>query len=163
MAGREDPIKFVKAEDFFNAMNSTNSGWNSPKEVVNISSKPPKDLDPDNPNAADYYHGVTVTFDDETLCVMQFIRPTAFRVRYDPAVRNSDEYGDENRCVLRSGSSRNFTALLMMNAQPSNPARLHHQARQGVGRLQKHQVEDGTPHGDGEGYQGGRLLGAAGM
>jgi hypothetical protein len=87
MAGIGDPIKFVKAEDYFTAMNE--DSWKGPTEIVAI--------DPDNPKAADYYHGVTLTFDDNTLCVIQFIRPTVFRVRYDPAVQNRDEYGDENK------------------------------------------------------------------
>jgi hypothetical protein len=95
MAGIGDPIKFVKAEDYFTAMNE--DSWKGPTKIVAITAEPPKPLDPDNPEAADYYHGVTLTFDDNTLCVIQFIRPTVFRVRYDPAVQNRDEYGDENK------------------------------------------------------------------
>ncbi|KAA8895125.1 alpha-1,4-glucan lyase [Sphaerosporella brunnea] len=106
MAGLGDPIKFVKAEDFFNAMN-IGDGWKSPTKVVSITVDPPTDLDPSNPSAADYYHGVTVTFDDGTLAAIQFIRPTVFRVRYDPAVKSRDEYGDANsRAILQDYTTR---------------------------------------------------------
>jgi hypothetical protein len=97
MSGRGDPLNYCRAEDYFDAAKA----WGGPKKVISVSKDPPKPSDPSivSPYRDTHYHGLTLTFDDNTLCVVQFIRPTLFRVRYDPSVRTADEYGDENRLV----------------------------------------------------------------
>jgi hypothetical protein len=35
--------------------------------------------------------------DDGTLCVVQYVRPTLWRVRYDPTVNDLHGYDDANR------------------------------------------------------------------
>lgn len=98
MSGISDPLNYCRAEDYFDAAKA----WGGPKRVVSVSRDPPKPRDPKacSPYRETHYHGLTLTFDDDTLCVVQFIRPTVFRVRYDPSVRDPSEYGDENRSVV---------------------------------------------------------------
>jgi hypothetical protein len=90
MSGKNDPLNFLRAEDYFEAAKE----WGGPKKVTSISLDPPSK---GSPYRVNNYHGVTLTFDDNTLCVVQFIRPTVFRVRYDPSITVADDYGDENR------------------------------------------------------------------
>lgn len=87
-----DPLRFCKAEEFFEA--SRSSGWKNPTTIVSASKYTPKDI-----QEKEHWHGVVLTFDDNTLCVVQFIRPTLWRLRYDPSVTDVNDYGDVNRLV----------------------------------------------------------------
>ncbi|KAI5820272.1 alpha-1,4-glucan lyase [Pyronema omphalodes] len=110
MSGISDPLNYCRAEDYFD----TAKAWGGPKRVVSVSRDPPKPRDPTacSPYRETHYHGLTLTFDDVTLCVVQFIRPTVFRVRYDPSVRDPSEYGDENsRTTLQNYNSQLIYAL----------------------------------------------------
>lgn len=85
-----DPINFCTAEEYFGGI----SNWTGPKQVNSVSDVPPADI-----RVKESWHGLTLSFDDDTLCVVQFIRPTVWRVRYDPAVKDRDGYSDLNRSV----------------------------------------------------------------
>lgn len=85
-----DPINFCTAEQYFSQLPS----WKGPKEVTSISDTPPADI-----KVPASWHGVTLTFDDNTLCVVQFVRPTLWRVRYDTSVTDQNGYSDLNRSV----------------------------------------------------------------
>lgn len=85
MAGLSDPLNFVRAEDYF----ATGSYWTGPTKVVGINQTPPTTaLYPT------HWRGVNIIFDDGTIAVIQCIRPTVFRVRYDPAVTKANDYED---------------------------------------------------------------------
>lgn len=87
MAGPDDRINFITAEKYFENL----SAWEGPDEVVAILQDPPADIsDPE------YWRGVTLKFEQGELCVIQFIRPTLWRVRFDPTVRDLNDYGDLN-------------------------------------------------------------------
>lgn len=88
MAGMSDPLNFTKAEDYFNEAKS----WTGPKEIVEIIEQAPSNIE-----ESGYWRGITLKFDDGTFCVVQFVRPSVWRVRYDPSVTKADDYGDENR------------------------------------------------------------------
>lgn len=85
-----NPLNFCKAEEFFQGL----PDWKGPTQIASISEAPPADIE-----SKENWHGVTLTFDDATMCVVQFIRPTVWRVRYDPAVKDANEYSDLNRLV----------------------------------------------------------------
>lgn len=85
-----NPLNFCKAEEFFQELPK----WTGPTQVTSVSEVPPADTE-----SKENYHGVTLTFNDGTMAVVQFIRPTVWRVRYDPAVKNANEYSDLNRSV----------------------------------------------------------------
>lgn len=85
-----DPINFCTAEEYFKEI----PNWGGPTKVVSASTTPPADI---KDKAG--WHGVNLTFDDGTVCVIQYVRPTLWRVRYDAAVRDSSEYSDLNRLV----------------------------------------------------------------
>jgi len=84
----DDPINFITAEEYYQRA----QGWAGPTRVTSLSQTPPATAP-----LPEFWHGVTLTFDDNTLCVVQFVRPTLFRVRYDPAVRDPGDYDDANR------------------------------------------------------------------
>jgi alpha-glucosidase (family GH31 glycosyl hydrolase) len=83
----DDPLSFCTAEEYFGEA----SAWNGPLEIVSISQDPPLDT-----KEKDYWRGVNLKFDDGTLCVVQYVRPTLWRVRYDPTVTDANAYRDEN-------------------------------------------------------------------
>ncbi|RPA94936.1 hypothetical protein L873DRAFT_1699735 [Choiromyces venosus 120613-1] len=83
----DDPINFITAEEYYQQAH----GWGGPTQITSLS-----EAVPSSAAQPEYWHGVTLTLDDNTLCVVQFVRPTLFRVRYDPAVRNLEEYDDAN-------------------------------------------------------------------
>lgn len=92
-------MNFVKAEDYFHDLSS---GWTGPTSVTAVTMKPPSDV-----YARDSWFGVNIHFDDESYAVLQYIRPTVWRLRYDPVKRwknkdaehpetKEDEYTDIN-------------------------------------------------------------------
>ena len=85
MAGLQDPLNFVTAEQFFHQGKS----WGGPSSIASINR-----IAPDTVKSVKHWRGVNVTFDDHTIAVIQFIRPTLFRVRYDPVVRDANDYED---------------------------------------------------------------------
>lgn len=85
-----NPLNFCTAEEYF----KETPKWGGPTQVTSISETPPADVE-----SKDHYHAVCITFNDGTLCSVQFIRPTVWRVRYDPAVKSPNEYSDLNRSV----------------------------------------------------------------
>lgn len=87
MAGWNDPLNFTIAEDYFNEAKY----WDGPISIKEVLEAPPENI-----ANKDYWRGVTLKFNDDTLAVIQFIRPTLWRVRYDPLVKSPNEYGDQN-------------------------------------------------------------------
>lgn len=87
MSGLGDPLNFVTAEACFKEMKT----WPGPVSIKSVIMENPANIEEPN-----YGHRVTVTSNNDTLCIVQFIRPTVSRIRYDPAVKSKDEYGDEN-------------------------------------------------------------------
>lgn len=83
-----DPLNFCTAEDYFKEA----PGWGGPTRINSILETPPADI-----KVKSSWHGVTLKFNDNTLCVVQYIRPTLWRVRYDPVVKDANEYSDVNR------------------------------------------------------------------
>ena len=88
MAGINDPFTFIKAETYFERA----SDWGGPTRLESINDKPPSTA----PEPT-FWHGANLKFDDGTLAVVQFIRPTLFRVRYDPTVTDQEGYDDASR------------------------------------------------------------------
>lgn len=91
MAGLSDPLNFVKAENYF----GTGAYWTGPTKITSINKTPPTTA-----VSPDHWRAVNITFDDGTIAVIQFVRPTLFRVRYDPAVTNANDYEDFSSRVV---------------------------------------------------------------
>lgn len=96
MAGNTDPINFWKAEDYFDDIHS----WDCPQEVEEIIPDPPADIA--DPN---HWHGITLKFVGGKLCSLQYIRPTVWRIRFDPTVISHNEYKDINTLECSSDRS----------------------------------------------------------
>ncbi|KAH0607116.1 uncharacterized protein H6S33_003104 [Morchella sextelata] len=96
----DDPLNFIRAEDFF----ASAQRFTGPTKIkkVQISSNPRRPTDP-----IILERGIALLFDDRTICVIQFIRPTLWRVRYDPTVKSLNGYRDENtRTIVQDYMSR---------------------------------------------------------
>ncbi|KAH0607355.1 uncharacterized protein H6S33_002389, partial [Morchella sextelata] len=81
MAGKTDPINFWRAEHVFSDIDS----WERPQEVEEIITDPPADI-------ADrkHWHGITLKFVGGKLCSLQYIRPTVWRIRFDPTNKTNN-------------------------------------------------------------------------
>ncbi|KAI5839123.1 alpha-1,4-glucan lyase [Morchella snyderi] len=93
--GVVDPISFTKAEDYFARLDT--SGWICPEEVKSISVERPfkNDRGP--------WRGITIEFGgrgEGKLCQLQFIRPTMWRVRFDPTITQKSDYTDWNTITI---------------------------------------------------------------
>lgn len=84
-----DPLNFILAEDFFKSARE----FNGPTRIesVQIARYPAQPPDP-----IVLERGIALFFDDNTICVIQFVRPTLWRVRYDPTIAELNGYRDEN-------------------------------------------------------------------
>src|SRR5438034_2125011 len=86
VSGSSDPVNFIPAESFFNQ--ATN--FKSPKSVSSATSS--NSTDKSDP----LRYAVELRFDDGTIALIQFVRPTVWRVRYDPTVTALSGYSDAN-------------------------------------------------------------------
>jgi len=85
MSGLSDPLNFLTAETYFGA----GAYWTGPTKIVGVNKTPPTTAE-----APTHWRAVNIDFDDGTRGVVQFVRPTVFRVRYDPGVTNANDYED---------------------------------------------------------------------
>lgn len=99
-----DPLSFCKAEDYFGEA----TAWGGPSGVASVSQTPPQDV-----KEKDYWRAVNLTFDDGTICVVQYVRPTLWRVRYDPTVTDASQYGDVNGLVFRDSFCEKGSIVLI--------------------------------------------------
>lgn len=85
--GKTDPLNFVRAEDFF----LSTQKFNGPTKIIaaQTTSYPAKNNEP-----IILERGIALFFDDETICVIQFVRPSLWRVRYDPTITALNGYRD---------------------------------------------------------------------
>jgi hypothetical protein len=86
VAGAEDPVNFTPAESFFSSANN----FEGPQFV--LSARTTTSTDPNHP----LRYGVELNFEDGTICLIQFVMTTVWRIRYDPDVKSASEYSDVN-------------------------------------------------------------------
>lgn len=91
MAGLSDPLNYIKAEQYFQA----GTGWSGPSTAVSIDKTPPTTV-----TSPEHWRAVNITFNDGTIAVLQFVRPTLFRLRYDPGVKQANDYEDYSSRVV---------------------------------------------------------------
>ncbi|KAI8650703.1 Gal-mutarotas-2 domain-containing protein [Fusarium keratoplasticum] len=104
-----DPYIFVKADDFFQGLDSPSGGVKQPATV----SLQPSDqlLDDGKPNPA-VSHGAIFRFNDDSLLLVQFMRPQVWRIRFDPNNRKGSEFTDYNsRTIIRDTLSLLISTL----------------------------------------------------
>ena len=86
MAGLQDSMRFVRAEEFFSKI----SNAKGPKSVVDAQSSP--SIDPKEP----LRYAAFLTFDEGSTCLFQFVSPQLWRIRFDPAAKVASDYPDAN-------------------------------------------------------------------
>ena len=86
MAGLSDPMRFIKAEEFF-AKTPTAHG---PKSVISAQSS--QTIDPKD----HLRYAAFLTFDEGSTCLFQFVTPQLWRIRFDPSAKTPSDYSDAN-------------------------------------------------------------------
>lgn len=86
MAGLSDPMRFVKAEEFFTKLASANG----PSTLV--SAQTSMSNDPKDP----LRYAAILTFNEGSTCLFQFVTPQMWRIRFDPSAKSASDYSDEN-------------------------------------------------------------------
>lgn len=88
-----DPYIFKKAEDFFRDLDNDSNGTKRPSIVsFNDNDQKLKDGSP-NPVCG---HGRIFRFNDDSLLLIEFMRPKVWRIRFDPHNKVGDDFTDYN-------------------------------------------------------------------
>ena len=86
MAGLSDPMRFIKAEEFF----AKNPDPKGPKSLVDAKTATSKEkTDP-------LRYAALLTFDQGSTCLFQFVTPQLWRIRFDPTAKDVAKYSDDN-------------------------------------------------------------------
>ena len=93
---RRDPYIFVKADDFFRSLDS---GTGDVKQPVTISFQKNDQLLGDGKLNPACSHGAVFRFNDDSLLLIQFMRPKVWRIRFDPNNKNGSDFTDFNTSV----------------------------------------------------------------
>ena len=86
MAGLADPMRFIKAEEFF----AKTPNAKGPDTIISVQSS--QFIDPKDP----LRYAAFLTFDDGSTCLFQFVTPQLWRLRYDPSAKTPSDYSDAN-------------------------------------------------------------------
>ena len=86
MAGLYDPMRFMKAEEFFANLPSAKG----PKVLISVQSS--HSIDPTDP----LRYAALLTFDEGSTCLFQYVTPQLWRIRFDPSARTASAYSDAN-------------------------------------------------------------------
>lgn len=97
MSVPHDPLNFIPADLFFPSV----PGFNKPRDVVAIeSSESIKKTDP--LRFAAHVTLAGVNGDPQTHCLIQFVTPLIWRIRYDPKYTSLADFEDTNTYVNNS-------------------------------------------------------------
>ncbi|CAE6345185.1 unnamed protein product [Rhizoctonia solani] len=90
---QSDPYRYVKALDFFYELDNNRTPYERIKKV----DLEPTQFDPQN-NVIHpaCYNGLAFRDDKGKIFIIQFVRPTVFRVQFNPEKTTLDEYSSEN-------------------------------------------------------------------
>lgn len=91
-----DPYIFQKADDFFRDIDTLNSDVKQPATVSYLESDQLLSDGTKNPACS---HGAVFRFDDNSLLLVQFMRPRVWRIRFDPSNKNGSDFTDYNTQV----------------------------------------------------------------
>ena len=86
MAGLSDPMRFMKAEEFFADLSSAKG----PSVLISVQSS--QSIDPTDP----LRYAAFLTFDEGSTCLFQFVTPQLWRIRFDPSAKTASAYTDAN-------------------------------------------------------------------
>ncbi|EKG21729.1 Glycoside hydrolase family 31 [Macrophomina phaseolina MS6] len=100
-----DPFRFIPADDFYEFF----SGKHRPTSVT---CKPEDQAVEDKTRNAACHNGRIFRFNDDTLMLIQFIRPLVWRIQFDPNRQKGSEYTDWNTKSLLEGRLSKMTRVL---------------------------------------------------
>ena len=86
MAGLSDPMRFMKAEEFFADLSSAKG----PRTLISVQSS--QSIEPTDP----LRYAAFLTFDEGSTCLFQFVTPQLWRIRFDPSAKTASAYSDAN-------------------------------------------------------------------
>ena len=88
-----DPYIFKKADDFFRDIDAPASGVSQPSKIRYHAADQLLQNGTKNPACS---HGAIFRFNDQSLLLIQFMRPRVWRIRFDPSNRNGSDFTDYN-------------------------------------------------------------------
>jgi hypothetical protein len=88
-----DPYIFIKSDDFFQGIDSGSTQLNRPRAIT--FNQNDQLLSNGNQNPA-CTHGRIFRFDDDSLLLIQFMRPKVWQIRFDPSNRSGEDFTDFN-------------------------------------------------------------------
>lgn len=88
-----DPYIFVKADDFFQSIDSPSSEVKQPSTIAYNAADQLLDDGTENPACR---HGSVFRFNDGALLLIQFMRPRVWRIRFDPSNEKGSHFTDYN-------------------------------------------------------------------
>jgi hypothetical protein len=88
-----DPFIFVKADDFFKDIDVSANKVKRPATISYRAGDQSLDDSSKNPACS---HGRIFRFNDDSLLLIQFMRPRVWRIRFDPNNRKGSDFTDFN-------------------------------------------------------------------
>lgn len=98
MAATADPVNFIPADVFFKSFYGSSQNQ-QPADVTVVSSNSTKPTDPLRYAADIKFQSTSGSTTTETHCLLQFVTPQIFRIRYNPKFNQVTDYPDANTLV----------------------------------------------------------------
>ena len=90
---QDDPYRYVKAEDFFGDLDAGRLNCN---RVENVQQHPDQFDSEGNVTHEACGHGRAFVDDHGKIIIIQFVRPTVFRIRFRPEYESLGKWSDRN-------------------------------------------------------------------
>ncbi|KAM0192686.1 hypothetical protein ACHAPI_008045 [Fusarium lateritium] len=104
-----DPYIFVKADDFFQGLDSGVGEINQPTRVTYKQDDQLLSNGDKNPVCS---HGAVFRFNDDSLLLIQFVRPKVWQVRFDPNNKSGADFTDFNTRTIVKDTLSSLIATL---------------------------------------------------
>ncbi|KAH6887057.1 glycosyl hydrolases family 31-domain-containing protein [Thelonectria olida] len=104
-----DPYIFVKADDFFKDVDTSANKVKRPATIAYRAADQTLDDGSKNPACS---HGRVFRFNDDSLLLIQFMRPRVWRIRFDPNNRKASDFTDFNtRTIIQDTLTQLISTL----------------------------------------------------
>lgn len=88
----DDPYRFVDVESFFTELDSPNPTVPKYDRIENVVRYHAESKEQENT----VHHGAAFRDDNKKILLIQFVRPTLFRIQFNPKYTSLDNYSDKN-------------------------------------------------------------------
>ncbi|KAL3421005.1 hypothetical protein PVAG01_07450 [Phlyctema vagabunda] len=120
MSAPEDPVNFIPADVFFPSFYKSPL-TQRPQVILSVkSSESQKASDPLRFAADITFQGTSAGSGQNTHCLIQFVTPQIWRIRYDPTLSEQHQYSDENTRTIVQNSFANLVDNLQQEYRDSD-------------------------------------------